>query len=184
MTRNLMLRRKWTLRAHDEQVVFVKKSNERAAHVLMKAFIWALYLPTYPDLVVEVLVGDRYKPDVVSLDPRGRPRFWGEAGRVSRRKIRNLVRRYRATHFALAKWDTCWDPLREIVEEALAGLHRQAPFDLLGFPSDSARRFIDDRGQIRLTFADVTWHRCRGAGASDRRAVSSHGTGGSNRNTP
>ena len=32
--------------------------------------------------VVEIRVGDRYKPDVVSLDGQGQPRFWGEAGRV------------------------------------------------------------------------------------------------------
>jgi hypothetical protein len=165
MTRDLFLRRKWTLRAHGEQVVFVKKANERTAHVLMKAFIWALYLPEYPDLVVEVPLDDRYKPDVVSLDLRGRPRFWGEAGRVSRQKIRDLARRYRATHFALAKWDTRLEPLLEIVEAAVEGLGRTAPFDLIRFPADSAHRFIGERGQVRLSFDDVTWHRCAG-GAS------------------
>lgn len=64
MTSELMLRRKWTLRAHGEQVVFVKKRNERAEHVLMKSFLWALYLPDYPDLTVEISIGDRYKPAV------------------------------------------------------------------------------------------------------------------------
>jgi hypothetical protein len=33
------------LRAHGEQVVFVKRANERREHVLMKAILWALYLP-------------------------------------------------------------------------------------------------------------------------------------------
>ena len=92
MTRDLSLRRKWTLRAHGEQVVFVKRANERGEHV-MKGFLWAVYLPAYSDLVVEVPVHDRYKPDVVSLDPYGKPRFWGEAGHVSPDKIHSLVRR-------------------------------------------------------------------------------------------
>jgi hypothetical protein len=67
----------------------------------------------------------------------------------------------------LAKWDTRLDPLMEIVEEALSGLDRQAPFDLLSFPSDSAQRFIDDRGQLQLTFDDIPWHRFPAAEALD-----------------
>jgi hypothetical protein len=75
-----MLRGKWTLRSGGQTVVFAKKSNEKASHVLMKAFLWALYLPKYPDITVEIHVGDRYKPDVVSLDERRQPIFWGESG--------------------------------------------------------------------------------------------------------
>lgn len=142
-------------------MVFVKRANERREHVLMKAFLWALYLPIYPDLLVEVPVGDRYKPDVVSLDRRGEPRFWGEAGHVSPSKIRSLVRRYRRTHFALAKWDTILDPFIEIVGDALADFDRQAPFDLLGFPTDSAERFVKERGEIDLKHEDVDWIRLR-----------------------
>ena len=98
------LRRKLTLRAHGEQVVFVKRKQERIEHVWMKAFLWALYLPEYPDLTVEVGIGDKYKPDVVEMDPRrGRPRFWGEAGHVGEDKIEALTSRYPATHFAIAK---------------------------------------------------------------------------------
>ena len=94
MTQDLLLRRKWKLRAHDQQVIFVKKAGESAEHVLMKAFIWALYLPDYPDMLVEVRIGDRYKPDLVSMDPvQAAPRFWGEAGQVGRAKIHKLVRR-------------------------------------------------------------------------------------------
>jgi len=155
MTKELFLRRKWTLRAHGEKVVFVKRSNERREHVLMKAFLWALYLPEYPDLVVEVPVGDRYKPDVVSMDARGEPRFWGEAGHVSPGKVESLVRRYRATHFALAKWDTDLDPFVRWVEEAADRYGRRAPFDLLRFPPDSAKLFVDARGEIRLRRDDV-----------------------------
>ncbi len=159
MTEELLLRRKWTLRAHGRQVVFVKKPYESGTHVLTKALLWALYLPEYPDLTVEIGVGDRYKPDVVALDEHGEPRFWGEAGEVGVAKIRSLARRYRDTHFAIAKWDTRLDPYIAIVEEALAGLHGRAAFDLLSFPADSAERFVGDDGVIRISRRDVTWVR-------------------------
>ncbi len=157
MSDDLILRRKWTLRAHGKQVVFVKNANERREHVLMKAFLWALYLPAYPDLVVETRVGDRYKPDVVALNAQGRPRFWGEAGHVGVDKIRSLARRYRDTHFAIAKWDTRLQPFVAIVTDALIGLSRSAPVALFNFPVDSAERFIDERGYIRLAHADLEW---------------------------
>ena len=159
MTGDLFLRRKWTFRAHGKQVVFIKRSNERGTHVLMKAFLWALYLPTYPDLTVEIRVGDRYKPDVVALDEEGRPVFWAEAGQVGLEKIRSLLRRYRDTHFAVAKWETRLDPYVELVQDALEGLRRSAPVDLLCFPADSAERFIDEDGHVRVTLDDVEWVR-------------------------
>lgn len=154
-----LLPRKLTLRAHGQQVVFIKKPQERMEHVLMKAFLWALYLPAYPALSVEVKVGDRYKPDVVQLDRLGQPVFWGEAGKVGVDKIASLTRRYRHTHFAMGKWATTLQPYVEIVEEAVADLHRTAPFDLLLFPADSADRFLGDNGEITITHDDIRWVR-------------------------
>ena len=153
------LRRKLTFKAHGQQVVFVKKKQERRAHVLMKAFLWALYLPDYPDLSVEVGVGDRYKPDVVSLGPLGAPRFWGEAGKVSAEKIADLTQRYPRAHFAMGKWEARLDPFADLVREALQDVPRHAPFDLLRFPADSERRFVDKKGRLRLTHSDVEWRR-------------------------
>lgn len=152
-----LLRRKLTLRAHGQQVVFVKKPQERLEHVLMKAFLWALYLPRYPALSVEVKIGDRYKPDVVQLDERGQPLFWGEAGKVGVDKIEALTKRYRNTHFAMGKWATRLDPYAEIVEAAVSDRQRTAPFDLLRFPADSAERFITDNGEVTLTHDNVEW---------------------------
>ncbi len=83
----------------------------------------------------------------------------GESGQVGVQKIHALARRYRDTHFAIARWDTPLEPLAAIVAEAVAGLHRSAPFDLLRFPSDSAERFIDAGGHIHLTHADIVWLR-------------------------
>ncbi|MGE5601468.1 MAG: hypothetical protein ACM30E_00355 [Nitrososphaerales archaeon] len=159
MTEDLHLRRKWTLRAHGRQVVFVKKPVESTEHVLMKAFLWALYLPEYPDLIVEIKIGDRYKPDVVALDATGQPAFWGEAGEVSTAKIRALARRYRRTHFALGKWASPLAPLAEIVSGATQGLGRTSPFDLISFPDDAAERFIDDAGVIHVRHQDLAWLR-------------------------
>lgn len=159
MTDESLLRRKWTLRAGKKRIVLVKRRHERVEHVVMKALLWALYLPLYPDLTVEMSIGDRYKPDVVAVDTFGRPRFWGEAGEISVAKIRSLARRYRQTHFAIAKWDTSLDPFIAILKDALDDLRRDAPFDLIRFPADSAERFIDDEGRIHITHADVEWIR-------------------------
>ena len=159
MGTDLKLRRKWTLRAKDKQIVLVKKHYEKSAHVLMKGFIWALYLPYYPNLTVEIGVGDRYKPDVVALDQQGRPEFWGEAGQITIEKIRSLLKRYRSTHFAIAKWRSSLHPLIGMVEEALDGLKRNSPVDLISFTDDSAERFIDDNGQITITHESLNWVR-------------------------
>jgi hypothetical protein len=92
MTQDLKLRRKWTFSAHGKQMVFIKKSFESEIHVLSRAFHWALFLPAYPDLSVEIQIGDRYKPDLVQYDDSREPVFWGEAGRVSLRKMQALLR--------------------------------------------------------------------------------------------
>lgn len=159
MDSEIALRRKWTLRAHGRQMVFVKRPNETTQHVVMKAMLWGLYLPLYPDLAVETALADRYQPDVVSFDQDLRPRFWGEAGQVTAAKIRSLAKRYRATHFAIAKWAMRLTPHLAIVNKALVGLDRSAPFDLLVFPEDAAERFIDERGTIRVTHDDLEWVR-------------------------
>lgn len=151
--------RKWKLHAHGKHNVFAWGMDERAVHVVMKALIWALYLPDYPDLRVEVRIGDRYKPDVVQTDDQNVPQFWGEAGMVSRSKISSLARRYKNTHLVIGKWDTKLDPLVGIVEDLTKDVRRTAPFDLIRFPADSIERFIDEEGNITITFDDVELQR-------------------------
>jgi len=163
MGRERHLRRKLTLRAHGEQVVFIKRKQERIEHVWMKAFLWALYLPTYPDLSVEVSIGTKYKPDVVQMDAfRGRPRFWGEAGHVGADKIAHLVQHQTHTHFALGKWATSLDPFADMVRNAMADTAREAPFDLIRFPDDSAKRFLDAKGHITISHDALEWIRLGG----------------------
>lgn len=151
MTSDLHLRRKLTLRAHGRQIVLVKRRLESIEHVLMKAFIWAMYLPEHPDLSVEVPIGDRYKPDVVQIDPQtGKPVFWGEAGKVGAPKIASLARRFRETHFVIGKWNADLSPYAHIVREAADDVTRTRPIDLIRFPADAAERFITDRGEVTI----------------------------------
>jgi hypothetical protein len=161
MDQDLNLSLKWTIRAQGKQIVLLKKRNEKSSHVLMKAFIWALYLPYYPKLTVEVGISHRFKPDVVSLGPGGTPEFWGEAGHTGVRKIRLLLKRYRSTHIAFAKWNTPLKSFSNIIEKALAGIERNRPVDLLSFPADSADRFIDKEGNMQLTHDALDWVRLR-----------------------
>lgn len=163
MARKFKLSRKMKLTAHGQHNVFTLGAREREAHVLMKIFIWALYLPDYPDLSVEVRVGDRYKPDVVSVDEtaaikdvNGRFRFWGESGRVGEDKIFSLARRFPDTHFVIAKWETNLRPLEKMVREAVTGRERTAPFDLLRFEAGDTERFIDAAGNVQLTHDELS----------------------------
>lgn len=155
MTSDLMLPGKWTVRAHGRRLVLVKKPNEKSAHVIMKALLWALYLPRYPQLTVEVGLGLRYKPDLVATDEREWPVFWAEAGQVGVEKIRTLCRRYRDTHLVVAKWDVSLDSWREILDEAVAQVPRRAPVDLIRFPADSRERFVSRRGEIVVGFESL-----------------------------
>ncbi|HEY4001543.1 MAG TPA: hypothetical protein VGO93_21900 [Candidatus Xenobia bacterium] len=159
MTEDLALCRKWTLRAHGQQIVVVKKPVESSQHVLMKAFLWALYLPQFPQVGIEIGLGVRYRPDVVARCPDGKVLFWGEAGHVGADKLRSLVRRYRSTHFALARWDTSLKTVCSMVEDALHGLRREAPFDILCFPRDAGDRFINGDSEVIVGFDDVPWQR-------------------------
>ena len=159
MESDLSLRRKWTFRAQGKQIVLVKKPYEKSVHVLLKGFIWALYLPYYPNVTVEVSVGDRYKPDVVALDQLGVPEFWGEAGEITVEKIHSLLRRYRSTHFAIAKWRSSLTPLTEMVKAGLAGLKRSSPVDLITFQEDDVERFIDEKGNISISHQVLDWLR-------------------------
>jgi hypothetical protein len=156
MNQELKLRRKWTFRAHGKQMVFIKNTFESDIHVLTKALVWSLYLPDYPDLSVEISIKDRYKPDLVQLDNDFSPVFWAEAGRVSQRKSKHLLKRYRSTHLVFAKWQLNLMPFKKIIAKATDTVHRTAPVDLIAFPKDCKERFIRPDGTIQVTHRDVT----------------------------
>lgn len=177
MPTDLALRRTLTLRASDgtdlRKLVLVKKRGESIEHVLMKGVLWALYLPTYPEMQVEVSIGDTYKPDLVQVEPPPgglaygdpEPVFWGEAGKVSVSKWESLLRRFPDTHFALARWAERLDPHVSLVQEALDGRPRRAPLDLLSVPPDTAERFVGRDGTVRVTLGDLDHVRLGGPGA-------------------
>jgi hypothetical protein len=159
MEYDLKLRRKWTFRTQGKQIVLVKKHYEKSVHVLMKGFIWALYIPHYPNVTVELGVGDRYKPDVVAIDQQGMVEFWGEAGQISVEKIHSLLRRYRSTHFAIAKWRSSLNPLIDVVKAGLEGLKRSSPVDLINFQEKDVERFINEKGNITIDHHSLDWVR-------------------------
>lgn len=163
MPTDLPLRRTLTVRSADgAKLVLVKKRGESIEHVLMKAALWALYRPAYPDVRVEVPIGDAYKPDLVALAPPPggpaygdpAPAFWGEAGKVSPGKWASLLRRFPDTHFALARWNERLDPHAALIRRALGGRPRRAPVDLVRVPPDVERHLGAD-GTLALTFDDV-----------------------------
>jgi len=154
------LRRKLTVRAHGDRLVLVKRKQERIEHVWMKAFLWALYRPPYPDLGVEIDVGDTYKPDVVAMNRRRRrPTFWGEAGHVGPEKIDALVTRHPDTHLAFAKWDNSLDHTRQAIEAAVHDTTRRAPIDLIRFPPGGDERFLDAKGRVSVSWDELHWIR-------------------------
>ena len=148
------LRRKLTFHAHGRTLVLVKHPNEKIEHRLMMALLWALYLPRYPELRIDVPIGVRYRPDLVQLDASGRPALWGEAGEVGAEKLRVLCTRYRNTHLVFAKWAINLQPFVAQIESALRDVRRNAPVELIGFDADAAR-FVDPNGTIAIDFADV-----------------------------
>ena len=164
MPSDLALRRTLTVRspADGEKLVLVKKRGESIEHVLMKAALWVLYRPAYPDVRVEVPIGDAYKPDLVALAPPPgglaygdpEPVFWGEAGKVSAQKWVSLLRRFPDTHFALARWNERLAPHAAIIQKALGDRARRGPIDLIRVPGDVERHLQRD-GTFDLTTHDV-----------------------------
>ena len=141
-----------------QKLVLIKRPVERQRHVIMKAFLWALYLPQYPQLQVEVSIGQKYKPDLVAFES-GIPKFWGEAGKISAQKLRHILARQRNTHFGFAIWASSLAAFETRVRRQIKGVRRKAPVDLIRFLPQDDERFISQRGQIDISHADVEW--CR-----------------------
>lgn len=85
------LRRKLSFRAHGRTLVLVKHPNEKLEHRLMMALLWALYLPQYPGLRVDVPIGRRYRPDLVQLAPDGQPQFWAKQAKLGPKSYMRCV---------------------------------------------------------------------------------------------
>jgi len=128
--------------------------------------VYALYTPEFGQLLVDVDVDDKYRPDLVKLDDSRRPVFWAECGKISPDKAVKLAKKYRDTHLVFAK------PARELrrfaeeVREDLADIRRDKPIDMLGLPMEDAERFFDKDGNVTFSFKDchketieTVWHK-------------------------
>jgi hypothetical protein len=158
MDGDLGLRKKYTFRSGNRKLILIKKPMESDRHVMMKALLWALYLPEYPQVQVEVPIGDRYKPDLVQMGEKG-PKFWAEAGSVGAQKLRRILKRFPQTHLAFAVWGQSIHPMMARVRGRRRRMKRSAPIDLIGFPEDAGSRFIGTGGSIRIDPASVDWRR-------------------------
>jgi len=156
MDSQLLLGGKYTFRVGSRKLVFVKRPVEHPRHVIMKALLWALYVPLYPDLRIEVPIGYKYKPDLVQMGSDS-PLFWGEAGHVGNQKLKRMLKRFPKTHFAFAVWENPLKPMGTRVRHLTRVIHRQAPIDLIRFPEDAGSLFIDPRGAIRVRHQELEW---------------------------
>jgi len=146
-----------TLRAHGATLRTAKSPGESVEHLLLKAMMWTLFLPTHPNAACEFDLGLRYRPDVIALDDTGAPLWWGECGSCKPSKLRDLAATFPRTRFSVAKWG------RSDLRGYAGGLRselslrptRSAPFELLSFPADSVERFLSDDGELDVSFDDI-----------------------------
>jgi hypothetical protein len=125
----------------------------------MKAALWVLYRPLFPDLRVEVRIGDAFKPDLVALAPPPgglaygdpEPIFWGEAGKVTPKKWASLLRRFPDTQFVWARWNERLDPHAATLRRALGARPRRAALEVVRVPP-SVLSGLEDDGTLRVHF--------------------------------
>ena len=168
MDRERLLGGKFTFRVGGQKQVFAKQPVEHFRHVVMKALLWALYLPEYTQLQVEVSIGNKYKPDLVALGAE-EPLFWAEAGRVGNTKLRRVLDRFPRTHFAFAVWGSSLRSMIGRIQRQSRGVLRPGPIDVIAIPEDAATRFIDMQGTIRVRHGDLEWWRFAEGNTSSNR---------------
>lgn len=150
----LPLAGKLTIRAGGRKVVLAKHAWESERHIVLKALVFVLYVPRFPDLSIERRIRSRYRPDLVALDPQGNVRFWAECGETSRHKINDLVRSLPDAHLVFAKQVARIDPYAALLRDAIGATPRTAPVELLNFPL-SAADWITADGTNAVGFDDV-----------------------------
>ena len=146
------------LSACGSRVQLCKNQGESVQHLVLKALVWALLLPTHPGAACELDLGLRYRPDVVALDGEGSPCWWGECGSVKASKLSHLANAFPQARISVAKWGR--SDLRGYATQLRSELKltagRTAPFEVISFPADSIERFVSDDGELAVTFDDLT----------------------------
>jgi len=141
-----------------------KAAGESIEHLLLKALVWALYLPAHPSAVCEPGPLSRldvyggglpFHPDVVALTPSGEPTWWAECGSVSVRKLEALSRAHPRSRFTIAKWGR--SDLRGYAAQLRASLPADAAgrFEVISWPADAPERCIDQDGAVHVSFDDL-----------------------------
>ena len=135
-----------------------QRRGEGYGHVLMKALGYAMFVGEYPSLEIELPVGLRYKPDLVSLNEAegGRPRagarflFWGECGMVSMRKVAWLLKHGDAERLVLFKTGSGVRAYTRELRDSVEPRYRaDGRLTLVNFASDVAERVEGRRvGQV------------------------------------
>jgi len=160
------LARRYNLRICGYNVIFYKTEFETDEHIIQKALVYALYAPTYGQLLVDVDANDKYRPDLVKFDDCRMPVFWAECGKISVNKVIKLAKKYRDTHLVFAKPERELERFANEVREELSDIRRDKPIDMLGLPVDGAERFFDSDGNVIFTFEkcvketiETVWHK-------------------------
>ena len=146
-----------SLTAHGSTLRMAKNPGESVEHLLLKALLWALMLPSHPTATCELDLGLRYRPDVVALGVNGVPQWWGECGSVKASKLQDLAAAFPNTRLSVAKWGR--SDLRgyatALRSELALSTTRTAPFEVVSFPADSVDRFLSDDGELSVSFDNL-----------------------------
>mmetsp|Transcript_5945 Transcript_5945/g.12736 ORF Transcript_5945/g.12736 Transcript_5945/m.12736 type:complete len:278 (+) Transcript_5945:79-912(+) len=151
-----------------------KKRMETLQHVLTKAMIWKLFMDEYPDLAIELDIGDPdYLPDVIgfSTTKSGTKNgnstevaFWGESGRMKVHKALDLMRRYPNAHIVHCRWaidiDAIMAPFIEYLETELIDEDTswwEGQFSFASLPLEVWKFIDEDTGTILIERSDLKW---------------------------
>ena len=146
-----------------------KKRMETLQHVLTKAMIWKLFMDEYPNLEIEMDIGDPdYLPDVVGTrtTPSNETEilFWGESGRMKVHKALDLMRRYPNAHIVHCRWsisiDSFMAPFVEYLETELKHEDTswwKGKFSFASLPLEVWEFIDEDTGNILIERDDLEW---------------------------
>ncbi|KAI2512490.1 hypothetical protein MHU86_1943 [Fragilaria crotonensis] len=175
----------------NETKVLLKKKYESIQHVLVKAVLWKLFYNDYEQLDIEKDIGDaNYLPDVVALDlntiddhdtmvddcdrdntapiqtqqQQLSPLFWGESGRMTLEKARELCQRYPTTHIVWMRWGIPMAEFAKLAAPALAPVTANRPgrFTLAALPDKNVWELFDynpinEECRVLVAKEDVEW---------------------------
>lgn len=120
-----------------ESVRLWQKRGETYEHILMKALAYAMFVGKYPNLEIEVRVGLRYKPDLISVKPNGAFAFWGECGLNTIRKTAWLLKHSGTEKLVLFKIGFNVEALiKQIRKEIPKKYRREQRLILINFDKD------------------------------------------------